>query len=207
MQTNNLIRWSGLALLVGGLLYAINGFFHLNNNDPQVTFSPLWLPIQIIITIFYLLDILGLIGLHSYQKDKAGLLGVIGVVLAIIGSALTFIASIGFAFVIPAVTAQQAAPQSPSELISSTGQLAWIGILVLAWIFAFIPGHILIGISTIRAGVLPRWAGVLVVAGMISVFIGAASAPLFWLRNIGGVFSGAGLAWLGFALFSTRKAG
>jgi len=207
MQTNNLIRWSGLSLLVGGLLYAINGFFHLNNNDPQVTFSPLWLPIQIIITIFYLLDIFGLIGLHSYQKDKAGLLGLIGVVLAIIGSALTFIASIGFAFVIPAVTAQQAAPQSPTELISSTGQLAWIGTLVLAWIFAFLPGHIVTGISTIRAGVLPRWASVLVVVGMILVFIGAASAPLFWLRNIGGVLSGAGLAWLGFALLSTQKAG
>ena len=207
MQTKNLNRWSGLSLLIGGLLYAINGFFHLDNNDPQVTFNPLWLPVQIIITIFYVLDTFGLIGLHSYQKNKAGLLGRIGIGLAIIGSILTFISSIGFAFVIPAVTAQQATPQSPTELISSTGQLAWIGILVLAWIFAFIPGHILTGISAIRAGVLPRWVGGLLVVGMILVFIGAAAAQLFWLRNIGGVLSGAGLAWLGFALYSNQKAG
>ena len=207
MQTNNLIRWSGLSFLIGGVLYAINGFFHLNNNDPQVTFSPVWLSIQIIITIFYALDILGLLGLHSYQRDKAGLLGLIGIVLAIIGSTLTFISSIGFAFVIPTVTAQLATPQSPTELISSTGPLAWIGTLVLAWIFAFIPGHILIGISVIRAGILPRWSGILIFIAMILVFIGAASAQLFWLRNIGGVLSGAGLAWLGYFLFSDQKAG
>jgi hypothetical protein len=207
MQTKNLFRWSGLSLLIGGLLYAVNGFFHLDNNDPQVTFNPLWLPVQIIITVFYVLDVFGLIGLHVYQKDKAGLVGRIGIGLAIFGSFITFISSIGFAFVIPAVTAQQATPQSPTELISSTGQLAWIGILVLAWIFAFIPGHIITGIAVVRAGMLPRWTGILVGIGMILVFIGAASAQLFWLRNIGGVLSGAGLAWLGSSLFSNQKAG
>ena len=150
----------------------------------------------------------GLIGLHSYQKNRAGLLGRIGIALAMIGSILTFISSI--AFVIPASTVQQATPQSPSELISSTGQLAWIRILVFAWIFAFIPGHIVTGISAIRAGVLPRWACILVIIGMVLLLIGAASAQLFWLRwlrIIGGVLSGIGLAWLGFALFSTQKAG
>jgi hypothetical protein len=193
--------------MLGGVLYTINGFFHLDNNDPQSPFNPLWLPIQIIITLFYVLDALGLIGLHLRQRDKAGRLSLIGVVLAVIGSAVTFVTSLGFAFAIPATAAQQANPQSPTDLIGSAGPLAWIGMLLLAWIFAFIPGHIVTGIAIIRAGILPRWAGILVSVGMILIFLGAAAAPLFWLRNIGGVLSGVGLAWLGYALWSNQGAG
>ena len=83
---------------------------------------------------FYVLDIFGLIGLHSYQKNRAGLLGQIGIALAIIGASLAFILSL--AFVIPATTAP------PSELKRSSGPLVWIRILVWAWILAFLPGHI-----------------------------------------------------------------
>ena len=52
MQTKKLIWWSGLSLLIGGVLYAIYGFFYLNHNGPQVMGSPLWLPVHIMITFF-----------------------------------------------------------------------------------------------------------------------------------------------------------
>ena len=207
MQSKNLVRWSGLALLIGGILYTINGFFHLDNNDPQSVFSPLWLPLQLMITAFYALSMPGLIGLHLRQRDKTGRLGRIGIVLALVGSAITFITSLGFAFAIPALAAQQAEPQSPVALISSRGPLSWIGVLVLAFIFAFIPGHILTGIATARAGILPHWAGVLVSLGMLVLFLGEASPSLVFLRNIGGVLSGVGLAWLGYALWSEKNTG
>jgi len=207
MQSKSLIRWCGLALLVGGVLYAINGLFHLDNNNPQSVFSPLWLPLQLVITTFYALSVLGLIGLHLRQKDKAGRLGLIGIVLAVIGSAVTFITSLGFAFAIPAVAAQQAEPQPPVELIGSSGPLAWIGVLVLVFIFAFVPGYILTGIATARAGVLPRWAGILLSLGMIVLFVGEAAPSVVFLRNVGGVVTGVGLAWLGYALWSEKSAG
>jgi len=207
MQSKSLIRWGGMALLVGGVLYTINSFFYTNNYSPKAPFNPLWLSLQIIITIFYALSTLGLIGLHLRQKDKAGKLGLIGIILAIFGSAITFVTSLGFAFVIPAVAAQQANPLSPIDLSSPTGPLAWIGVLMWAWLLAFIPGYILTGIVTIRTRILPRWAGIFVSVGMILIFVAAFAVSVsqsFWLRNIGGMLSGVGLAWLGYALWSNR---
>ncbi len=68
----------------------------------------------------------------------------------------------------------------------------------------YILGGLLFGIATLRAGILPRWA-----AGLLAV--GAALTPAAALvphplDRIAAVPVGVALAWLGYALWSERRA-
>ena len=68
----------------------------------------------------------------------------------------------------------------------------------------FLLGGLAFGVATLRAGSLSRWAAGLFTAGI-------ASAPVFGLlppalEPLVAVPIGAGLAWLGYALWSERRA-
>jgi membrane protein implicated in regulation of membrane protease activity len=68
----------------------------------------------------------------------------------------------------------------------------------------YLLGPLLFGIATFRAGVLPRWAGALFVAGATLGPVGALLVapeyqPLVMVPN------GLALAWLGYALVTERR--
>jgi hypothetical protein len=81
------------------------------------------------------------------------------------------------------------------------GSLA--GALALLGGLAFFLGLILFGAATMRAGVFPRWAGLLLIVG--DVVFGAGdlfgpAAPIVYV--LGAAITGAGFVWLGLALLS-----
>src|SRR5215210_6158997 len=78
--------------------------------------------------------------------------------------------------------------------------------LVLLGGLAFLIGLILFGLATMRAGVFPRWAGLLLIAG--DVVFGAGSfagpaAPVVFV--VGAAITCAGFVWLGFTLLSGSR--
>ncbi len=65
-------------------------------------------------------------------------------------------------------------------------------------------GGLLFGIATLRAGILPRWpAGLLAVAAALTPL--AALLP-HDIQRLAGIPVGLALAWLGYALWSERRA-
>jgi hypothetical protein len=65
-------------------------------------------------------------------------------------------------------------------------------------------GGLLFGIATLRAGILPRWpAGLLAVAAALTPL--AALLP-HAIQRLAGIPVGLALAWLGYALWSERRA-
>lgn len=71
MGTQNLIRWSGLALLVAGVLWLAGVF------DPPDTLegmlAPAWGPVHYVLAVASVFLVFGLIGLYAYQvKTSAG---------------------------------------------------------------------------------------------------------------------------------------
>ncbi len=85
--------------------------------------------------------------------------------------------------------------------MSTANLIRWSGL-------SFGLGYILFGVATMRAGVLPRWSGLLLIIGV--AFSMAEGSPFgrtlsHVIVTIGHVVFGLGLAWMGYALWSEQR--
>src|SRR5215213_11430668 len=78
---SNLVRWSGLAAMVGGVLYALFMFFH-PPNEPAGMDDALWVPVHVVWLVSILLILLGLVGLYMRYADRMGSLGLVAFLVA-----------------------------------------------------------------------------------------------------------------------------
>jgi len=144
---------------------------------------------------------LGLVGLYARQVEKAGWLGLAGFVLAFIGTGFVETILLMVSTIIPLIGAQ--APTIFDQAMTPPA------FLLPVFIGGFGLGYILFGVATMRAGVLPRWSGLLLIIG-VSFFM-ISEGPLFdrtlshVIATIGDVVFGMGLAWAGYALWSRRQ--
>jgi len=196
----NLIHLSGLALLVGAVLWIFASIFHPNNHNPSALVDSFWTRVQVALIFFYALSALGVVGLYLLLGEQSGLLGLIGFALAILGSAFNVAGALDLAYVLPMVAKQTTPPQSMNDLMKLDGPVPWVLIVTGTYLLLFVPGYILLGIATLTAGSLPNLAGWLLIVGIVTSVIGVFGSAIFILRRIGGVVFGVGLAWLGVSL-------
>ena len=190
MSSSNLIRWAGLAALVGGVLYLVAevlGLPTLNRENFSETASTASFAIQ---QLAYLLGVvfvlLGLLGLYVHQSEAAGALGLIGFLVAFLGTVLIGGFIWASAFIAPAL-----ATEAPRFLDAGPPP----GLLPTFIIFAV--GWVLFGIATLRGRVFPRAAAILLIVGAVFTVL-----PLPFTTVVFAV----AVAWLGFALFTGRGA-
>ncbi len=206
MSSSKLLRWSGLAAMVGYALLAALGpinFLVLPKDvaTSVAATSNAWFVTSLLGVIGLLLTLVGLVGLYARQAEKAGTLGLIAFLVTFSGTALVYAWIWMETFVFPLLA--QAAPRaldhpeqysSPALLVS-----ALLGPLLL------LVGWLLFGLASLRAGVLPRWAAVL-------VMVGAAVTLVLGLVGVGVPFGNnntlacLGLAWMGYAVWSLKGA-
>ncbi len=183
MMVKTIIRWSGLALAAGALLMGagiVSVAFQAPNQLPTSLVSTLLLVASILI-------ILSLPGIYARQSEAAGWLGLVGHVLLEVGmlSAVTY----------------AAAPLFYPEIKGSPAESISIGAYLLGT--ALLLGVALTAIATLRAGVCPRWAGILLLAAGVGLcfvyFIADSLPPNAWqLGNvILGILFAAAFAWIG----------
>jgi hypothetical protein len=181
MSYATLVRLSGASLVLGGLTHLVYLFTHPHSSglayyaDPATALSHLAGFASVVLIL------LGLPGLHARQAERAGILGLVGTVLVCFGLAMvdgthTIIDS---TFTPALATIPEAAP-----LLASGGPLeeamlgGMQGTLVSAGGPMLLLGLILLGASTVRAGVLPRWAGALPIFAALSVPLGFVAPSL-----------------------------
>ena len=188
MSSDKLLRLAGLAALAAGAFSGIGDAMSLvvdlEAADAASDAS------QGIVFGFYLLGtvllLLGLVGLYASQSRAAGMLGFAGFLLAFVGTALTAGAIWFELFVAPELAAR--APDL------ATAQLGFTGFVISFLLAAF--GWLLFAIATLRAGVYPRPAAVLLVAGALVSFV-----PVFVEVPATGLLLSVSVAWLGFVLW------
>ena len=201
MSTANLIRWSGLISILAGALYALAAILHPVGEDIAAYTSPNWVTAHLVYWVSAILMLFGLVGLYARQVEKIRWLGLVGFVLAFIGT--VFVSSIFFmvSTVIPLIAAETPALFDRAATPST--------VTVLVVVLGFSLGYILFSVATMRAGVLPRWSGLLLIIG-VSFFM-ISEAPLFdrtlshVIVTVGDVVFGLGLAWMGYALWSEKR--
>lgn len=180
MSSSNWIWWGALGALLAGIVWIALGLILL------VILGPVALYFGGAATVEdYLLEILfsialvgmlaGMVGFHARQAPSYGRLGTAGFLAAFVGVFF---------------------------LLASTVATILAGREVLDWLFILgfvgtLVGFVLLGAATLRARVLPRWCGVLLIVAVLGIPV------YFTLGNYGGAIL-YGLVWLalGYALWS-----
>jgi hypothetical protein len=206
ITTSTLMRLAGLSAMVAGLCFVVIGLFHPVNIPSSVT-TAAWVNVHIFATALGFFGLFGMAGLYARQAEKSGWLGLIGFLL--FSAWMTLVCGFSFveAFILPRL-----ATESPAFVAGILGMFSSIpspvdlGILPALWNISgpmYILGPLLFGIATFRAGVLPRWAGALLVLGAVLVPVGALVPPELQPKIM--LPTGLAMAWLGYALFSERR--
>ena len=207
MNTKNLIRWAGLAALVAGICFVV-----LELIEPPVVLAsvttPRWAIVHALSIAMSLFGLLGVTGIYARQAERAGWLGLIGYLLYSLWLVFSFTFTFFETFILPLLAAEAPAfAEAYLVVISrSAGEMTFAALTSL-WDLSdilFLLGSLVFGIATLRAGILSRWA-----AGMFTVGIGVAPAygllPTA-LQPLVALPIGLGLAWLGYSLWSERRA-
>ncbi len=150
------------------MCYVVVGIFHPPNVLSSVTTTQ-WAIVHVLATAMCFFGILGMVGLYTRQAEKSGWLGRAGFVLL----SLWFALILGFSFVETFILPQLAI-EAPTfvdgflGVLTSTASEMNLGALPTLWTLTaplYMLGGLLFGIATFRAGILPRWAGALLVVG------------------------------------------
>lgn len=206
ITASSLIRWSGLAAVVAGIIFA--GIQPIHPPDVLASVNTTaWAIITPLKTVMCLLLLLGITGIYARQVDKAGWLGLSGFLVFSLGWAITTANVFAETFIMPPLAT--AAPKFVDSFLGvAGGRASEVNLGVLPALFAlsgilYMLGGLLFGIATFRAGILPRWAGGLLAAT-------AALTPLAALlphqiQRLAAMPMGLALALLGYALWSERR--
>jgi hypothetical protein len=194
---------SGLTTIVSGVFFALFPLLHPNHDAAGYT-SWIWVPAHMMPNVGAILVLFGLVALFVRQFEKAGWLGLAGFVLAVIGSASMVMGAMIEAFIIPFMGLQfpdlMDGPPPPG-----------LGEAFMVTTILFTVGYIVLGIATYRAGVMPRSVGALLAVAGIAWLVFERLSDFFpgldALWGVGPVMLGAGIAWLGYSLWTGTPEG
>ena len=207
ITASNLIRWAGLSAMVAGIIFAVIQPIH----PPDVLASVntrLWAIITSFKTAMSVFGLLGITGLYARHVEKTGWLGLAGYLLMSVFYALQMCFSFTEPLILPLLATE--APKFVTGFLGIvTGSPSEVGLGALPAVYALVAvlymlGTLLFGIAMFRARILSRWAaGLLAFAGPLSVIMKLLGHPL---DRLAAVPMGIALAWLGYALWSERRA-
>ena len=190
---SNLVRWSGLAAILGGMLWMVG--------ITLIAASPLSpgpaLPYELymnvedygtVLLISVPLLVVGLIGLQVRQGERTGRLGLGAFVLTLAGVALI----VAFWGVVVPVEWLFPTVVFPESL--------WT--LFMLGFYGAVLGTVLTGVVAFQAGVVPRWVAILLIVCPPVMFFFNDQTEHAWLALLFGI------PWLGlgYALWSGKEA-
>ncbi|MBT4089205.1 MAG: hypothetical protein HOE30_11995 [Deltaproteobacteria bacterium] len=197
MINQNYIRWSGLVLLIAGILY-LPGIFHPPDTPEGVLF-PAWIPVHTGFFIHHLLLVFGLIGLYFFIAEKSGRLGLIAFIMTLSSNVMFPTLDMVQITLYPIL-----AKYPETQSLINPKQAGMFGVVILVSVIVALIGNILLGIAIIRARVMSRWIGSLFIVGWICFFIGSGSSTLAIVKPFGIVLSGIGYIWGGYAIWKVK---
>jgi hypothetical protein len=206
VESARLLRWSGLALVSGGVLLAVATLLHPSRETASTIIASevRLVAAHVLYTLSSLLVLLGLPGLYVAHRAGMGRLGFVGFLGAFFGTYLLAVSG-NFGFLAPVL-----AKEAPAVIIATGLYPPILGLNGLA-IITFIVGYALFGIAMTRTATLPRLSGILVAVGCPAYLLGAGIAlivsPAVWpVAVLGSACLGAGLAWPGYRLWQPMTA-
>ena len=206
MNSRNLIRWTGVAAMAAGIIFASLQPFNPPDVLASVTTNA-WAIVHAFKLAMCVLFVVGLTGLYARQVEAAGWLGLAGYLLFSLSWVITTSLVFTQLFINPLLaTASPAFVESFLGMINGHPGAMNIGAIpalhtVAGLLYAL--GGLVFGIATYRAGILPRRAaGLLAIGAVAPIVLAMLPHPLD--RTLA-VPMGLAMAWLGYALLAERR--
>ncbi len=201
MSSSNLIRLSGLAAVLGSVLFLVAELLsfatetaHSTENLSEWATTTPWILTWALFLLGGVLLQIGLVGLYVRQSEAAGIYGLLGFIAAFLGTALAVGAIWSQLFIVPDLgvefpTTQPAGvPRVPDQLVGAL----WF---YPSFLIFFPIGWYVFGVTAWRARVYSRAAAmVLMVGALLAVIPVPATGIVLYVA----------VAWLGFILFTGR---
>jgi hypothetical protein len=174
-RTHDLIRWSGFCCLLASILFPLYTILHPVGHSPSVILESSWAAIHSLWFLGTILTLLGLMGLYARQVEETGRLATAGVLLVFVGM-LPLLSLMFFdSYIVPILAANRPELLDPHGPLMAAPELMVTGVLSTTVVAL---GYLLFGIATMRAGVLPRWGGLLLAVGGLAFLFGQALGPM-----------------------------
>jgi hypothetical protein len=143
-MSSQMVRWGGLAGLAAAVVFLVAAIVNLISPYQRGTFDSFSDYLyQLLVTVAFALIAVAIAGLHALQSGRYGRWGTAGASMAFVGYAII-------------VVVAAATLLAGADVLLSVRFVGAAAILV---------GSIVLGLMTIRAGILPWWCGVLIIVG------------------------------------------
>jgi hypothetical protein len=181
MPTSRLVQWGAIGAVIASVAWAVSDIYALllpGQGEGPIGSTSSYL-IESADAIAEAGTLAALVGFHVLQGRSLGRLGATGFAVAFVGVALVLVSTLWVIIFLDRLG------ETVAGLLFGLGLVGWL------------VGFVLFGIATFRARVLPRWAGLLLVAYPLLLIAGLpVEGPLILV----------GLLWLtlGYALWTRR---
>jgi hypothetical protein len=203
----NLIRWAGVSAMLAAVMYILVGLFHPLESLSTVTTAQ-WAIVHALAVAMSFFGVLGVTGLYARQVEASGWLGLAGFLLLSLWLVLLVPFTFAEVLILPSLATE--APEFVESFLGlfnrQPGEMD-LGAIKMLWDLdgiVYILGGVAFGIATFRAGILPRIPAGLLAAGAALSPVGAL-LPLEF-KALVAVPVGIALLWLGYAVWSERRA-
>lgn len=207
ITTSTLTRGAAVAAALAGLAYIVIQFIHPADVVASLS-TQRWAVVHILSFAEAVLALVGVTGIYLRQVRQFGVLGLIGYLMFgfffILQSAFNF----AEAFIAPLFVAD--APQISVDVVGLFGRYAPVtdlgplAALPQVGALLYVVGALLFGLASIRARMLSRGAGILLIAAAAVTPIAGALLP-HTLERMAAVPMGLALVWLGYSLWSDQR--
>jgi hypothetical protein len=208
MSHAQLYRLSGLSLLVGAafsfITSLISSVAFIGNDPTPYAQNPLYTISNLVAAIGAVLILLGLPGMYVSMGERAGLVGLIGMLMIFIVACLFGI----FFSMMSAVLIPYISSHAPS-VVKGNGPPALFPLFLVGAVLLVI-GPILLAIPMIRGLVADRWVGYLFVAVAVTTVIsfvvsgpnGSTNVLISLITSLSTFLLFFALGWLGYRMWS-----
>lgn len=202
-----LTRTAAVAAAIAGLIYIVIQFIHPADEAASLT-TQTWVTVHSLSFAMAVLGMIGLTGIYLRQVRQFGVLGLI----AYSAFGLFFVLQSAFvfaeAFIAPLIAAP--APQLAEDFVGLFGRTAAVtdlgplAAIPLVGSVLYVGGALLFGVAIVRARVLSRGAGILMIAAAVITPVAGALLP-HALERMAAIPMGLALVWLGVSLFTAQR--
>jgi hypothetical protein len=207
VTTSKLSQASAVAAALAGVLYIVIQFIHPSDEVASLT-TQTWATVHYLSFTMAVLGLVGITGIYLRQVREFGLLGLLGYVA--FGFFFLLQAAFNFAEALIAPLLTVEAPQVAEDFVGLFGRqpavtdLGPLAFIPLIAVVLYVGGAVLVGIAILRARVLSRGAGVLLIATAAVTPVAGALLP-HTLERLAAIPMGIALIWLGYSLWTDRR--